>query len=61
MKNIIKFIGLFILILSFSCTDEALDNNFGTLHQSEIKQSMDLDVDLDFIEGLEIQTFEDHI
>ena len=60
MKNIIKFIGLFILILSFSCTDEALDNNFGTLHQSEIKQSMDLDVDLDFIEGLEIQTIEDH-
>ena len=60
MKKIIKLIGLFILILSFSCTDEALDNNFGTLHQSEIKQSMDLDVDLDFIEGLEIQTFEDH-
>ena len=49
-----------ILILSFSCTNEALDNNFGTLHESEIKQSMDLDVDLDFIEGLEIQTIEDH-
>ena len=28
MKKIIKLIGLFILILSFSCTDEALDNNF---------------------------------
>ena len=35
MKNIKKLIGLFILILSFSCTNEALDNNFGTLQGNQ--------------------------
>ncbi len=60
MKNIIKLIGLFVLILSFSCTNEALEVDFQTLNEVEIKQSMDLDTDLAFIEELEVQVFEDH-